>query len=319
MSLRTLIEAWNRFFFEPQPPTPIALFRILYGVVVTVNLLLMFPDWLAWYGVRAWMSLSTMYKMEPGMRLNLFTVMPQSDVWVSALFWVSLASAVLLTFGLLTRISSIAVFLCLTSVHERNLFAIHSGDTFLRVAGFFLVFAPAGAAFSVDRLIRLRLGKEAHDVRPRSPWAQRMIQFELSLVYFFAFWWKSLGAPWVNGTALYYVEHLDEFRRFPVPAWFQAPLLVKLGSWLTLVLEFSLGVLIWFRELRYPLLLCGVLFHLTLEYWLNVPMFQWDVLTAYVLFIHPDDLERALAFLGRLRRHSFEHARNQFLRVGKTL
>jgi hypothetical protein len=46
------------------------------------------------------------------------------------------------------------------------------------------------------------------------------------------------------------------------------------------------------------LLVLGLLFHLCLEYSLNIPMFQWDVLTAYVLFIQPADLER----IGRAAR-----------------
>jgi hypothetical protein len=185
------------------------------------------------------------------------------------------------------------VFLCLTSIHQRNLYINHGGDTFLRVAGFFLIFAPAGAAFSIDRFIRVRKGKESAELQPRSPWAQRMIQFELSLIYLTSFWWKSMGAPWVDGTALYYVTHLEEVQRFPLPHWIQRPLILKLGSWFALALEFSLGVLIWFKEVRYPLLLLGLMFHLTLEYALNIPMFQWDVLSAYVLFIEPADLTRA--------------------------
>jgi hypothetical protein len=64
------------------------------------------------------------------------------------------------------------------------------------------------------------------------------------------------------------------------------------GSWLALALEFSLGVLIWLRPLRYPLLFLGLLFHLCLEYALNLPMFEWDILAAYVLFIEPADIER---------------------------
>jgi hypothetical protein len=304
VSLRAVIAAWNEFFFKPQSPIPVALFRIFYGVVVIANLLLLRPDWFAWYGTHAWMSLSTMYKVESGMRLNLFTVIPQTDPWVEAVFWASLAAAILLTTGLFTRLSSIAVFLCLTSIHERNLFIFHSGDAFLRVAGFFLMFAPAGAAFSIDRWVRVSKGKEEPEIMPRSPWAQRMIQFELALLYFTAFWWKSMGAPWVNGTALYYVTYLAEIHRFPVPGWVQTPLLMKLGSWATLVVEFSLGVLIWFRELRYPLLVLGVLFHLYLEYWLNIPMFNWNVLCAYVLFIEPADLERT----GRSIRARITHA-----------
>jgi len=293
VSWRVLSKAWNEFFFAPQSPVPIALFRILYGLAIIANLILLHSDWLNWFGAHAWVTLPTMTKVEPGTRINLFKLMPPADSWVEALFWVFLAFAVLLTIGLLTRVSSVAVFLCLASIQQRSLFITHGGDTFLRVAGFFLMFAPAGAALSIDRLIRVRTGRESGEIQPRSPWAQRMIQIELSLLYFVSFWWKSMGAPWVNGTALYYVSHLEEFRRFPLPGWLQQPIFLKLGTWFTLALEFSLGVLIWIKEFRYPLLALGLLFHLGIEYAMNVPMFQWDVLPAYVLFIDPADLKRA--------------------------
>jgi len=291
--LKSLLDAWNSFFFAPQSPLPIALFRILYGLLVIATLLLLRPDWLTWYGPHAWVSLPTMHTLEPGSRLDLFTIIPQNDVWIEALFWVFLASAGLLTVGLFTRFNSLLVFLCLTSIQQRNLYVTSGGDTFLRLAGFFLIFAPAGAALSVDRLIQIRRGKEGASILPRSPWAQRMIQFELALLYFSSFCWKVQGAPWIQGTALYYVYHLDEFHRFPLPSLFLRPTMLKLGTWLALALEFSLGVLIWIKELRYFILALGVLFHLWLEYSLNIPMFEWDVLAAYVLFIEPDDMTRA--------------------------
>src|SRR5690242_17971317 len=99
MSLRKFADAWNRFFFEPRSPLPICLFRILYGLLVVANLILLRPDWQAWFGTHAWISVQTMYKVEPGLRLNLFTVMPESDAWVQALYWVFLASAICLTIG----------------------------------------------------------------------------------------------------------------------------------------------------------------------------------------------------------------------------
>ena len=63
---------------------------------------------------------------------------------------------------------------------------------------------------------------------------------------------------------------------------------------IALAAEFLLGTAIWIRKFRYPLLVFGVLFHLSLEWAINVPMFQWDVLSSYVLFIDPADLDRAL-------------------------
>jgi Vitamin K-dependent gamma-carboxylase len=293
MRLRWLVAAWNNFFFAPRSPLPVALFRILYGTMVTATLVLLHRDWLAWYGAHPWVSMATVQQLEPGTRLNVFTIIPQNNHYIETLFWVFLAAAMCLTIGLLTRLSAATVFLCLTSIQQRNLYITHGGDTFLRVAGFFLIFAPAGAAMSVDRFIRLRKGKEGPQIQPRSPWAQRMIQFELALMYFMSFWWKSLGHPWVNGTALYYVIHFDEIRRFPIPDWIAQPAIVKLGSWFTLALEFALGTLVWIKEFRYPLLLLGLLFHLCLEYLFNIPLFQWDILAGYVLFIDPADIARA--------------------------
>jgi hypothetical protein len=293
VNLRSLAGSWNTFFFAPQSPVPIAVFRIFYGVLVVATLLMLHPDWWVWYGPHAFVSLSTMHEMEPGTRINLFSLIPQNGAWINGFFWLALTSASLLTAGLLTRVSSVIVFLCLTSIDQRNLYILHGGDTFLRIAGFFLIFAPAGAALSLDRLIRVQSGMETGPIAPRSPWAQRVIQFQLSLLYFAAFCWKVQGAPWIHGTALYYVYHLEELHRFPLPSWFFNPIVLKMGSWSALALEFSLGTLIWIKDLRYYLLACGLLFHFLIEYSLNIPLFEWDVLSAYILFIDPADLYRA--------------------------
>jgi hypothetical protein len=130
-----------------------------------------------------------------------------------------------------------------------------------------------------------------------------------------SFWWKMKGHAWLHGSALYYVTHLQEIQRFPLPAWTQTPMVLKLGSWSTLVLEFSLGVLIWYRRFRYPLLLLGLLFHLSLEYAFNLPMFEWDVLTAYVLFIDAGDLSRAGAWVSSLFAMRLFSARSSGIKV----
>jgi hypothetical protein len=290
---------WNTFFFAKQSPVPIALFRIAYGISVIATLLLLRSDWQAWFGTHAWISLPTVQTLEPGPRLNLFTIIPQSDGWIDALFWVFLGSAILLTVGLLTRINSVIVFVCLASIHQRNLFITHGGDTFLRLAGFFLMFAPAGAALSFDQMIRIWRGKRDASSGPQRPWAQRMIQIQLSLLYFGAFCSKIKSPSWLNGSALYYVYHLESFRRFPVPSWFLNPTMLKLESWSAVAIEFSLAVLISVKQLRYIVLALGLLLHLWLEYSLNISLFQWDVLSAYILFVDPADASQVWSWIKR--------------------
>lgn len=298
MSLRSLARAWNEFFFGPQQPTPVALFRIFYGLLVLADLILLRPDWQIWFGPRGLVGPDTMRAIEAGPRINVFTFLGHSAFWTDAVFWILLASTLMLIVGFQTRASSIVVWVLLASLHQRNLMITNSGDTILRATGFFLMFAPAGAAYSVDRWLRRRRGKEGAEIPDHSPWAQRMIQIELSLVYLMTFWAKSQGQSWVDGTALHYVHHLDQFRRFPVPAFFLDPFMVVIETWLTLAIEFALGVLVWFKELRYPVLLAGVLLHLSLEYAMNVPLFQWIMMATLVTFVYPADLAHALAWLG---------------------
>jgi hypothetical protein len=68
---------------------------------------------------------------------------------------------------------------------------------------------------------------------------------------------------------------------------------LKIGTWFTLAFEFSFGILVWFRETRYAMLMIGVLFHLSIEYTLNIQLFEWMMLATYVVFLYPDDLNRA--------------------------
>src|SRR4051812_1037017 len=105
MTLKSLARAWNQFFFEPVSPVPVALFRICLSLVVLVDLLLVRRDWLVWFGPRGLVTLKTMQLMEPGPRINLFTLLPQTDFWINAVFWVLLLSAICLGLGLFTRVS----------------------------------------------------------------------------------------------------------------------------------------------------------------------------------------------------------------------
>jgi hypothetical protein len=293
---RSIVDSWNEFFFKPQRPTPVALFRILYGLLNIANLALLRPDWFTWYGPHAFMSMETMNSASPGPRLNLFVLLPQTDFAVNAFFWIFMACAISLTVGYMTRFSCVAVYLCLMSIHERNLFILNGVDTVMSVTGFFLMLAPADGALSVDRLRRIWAGREGPEVPLYSPWAQRMIQLQMSVGYLSTFSVKMMGKAWRNGTAIYYALGLNDFRRFPVP--FANHLIVtKLLTWSTLVIEFSIGFLVWFRSLRYAVLIAAFLLHMSIEYAMNLPLFEWMMVSTYVTFLYPEDLSKAWAWI----------------------
>jgi hypothetical protein len=51
------------------------------------------------------------------------------------------------------------------------------------------------------------------------------------------------------------------------------------------------------QELRYKVLWAGVMLHVSLEYAMNVPLFQWIMLSSFVTFVYPADVVRAIDWL----------------------
>ena len=293
MTIRELRASVGEFFFKPISPYPLGVFRIAFGLCVCATLLLLHGDWLAWFGVHGWINMDTIEKAESGFRLNLFTALPADDTWYTGLYWLLLISSVALTLGIWARLSSIVVFLGLNSLNQRMPLILHGGDTFLRISAFFLMFAPSGAALSLDAAIKNAIGlSRAANATRISPLAQRLIQYQLAVVYLMSFWWKVNGKAWRNGTALFYVVNLREIQRFPIPGFFHDARILHLGAWAAMSFELLFPLLIWFRPFRNPLLLAGLLFHLCLEYALNIPMFQWDMLCAYALFLDAGQIRR---------------------------
>lgn len=290
MRLRTFADGWNRYFFEPSPVTTVAVFRILFGALILAYGALLAPDLLTWFGQDGAISPATMRRYLVGPRLSVFPLLASGDSSVYLAFGALMVSAFSLMIGFRTRLASILVFVLLVSFHHRNTFILNSGDSVLRVLSFLLIFTHAGAELSVDRLIRVRRGLERVDEVPlRSPWAFRLMQLQFALVYLATFLWKIDGNAWVDGTALYFASRLTEFKGLYVPFFFEYMALIKLGTWAALAIEFALGALFWVRSLRPYLLASGVLLHLGIELTMTIPLFEWIMLSALILFLEPDE------------------------------
>ncbi|HTS28626.1 MAG TPA: HTTM domain-containing protein [Bryobacteraceae bacterium] len=286
--IRAFSDAWHRFFFTPQRPTMLAIYRIVFAAIVLLNLFLEYPDWLTWFGEHGLLTLTSL----PGRtaKFSLFAIWPHSDAATNALFWIIVVFAIFLLAGLLSRISSVVVFVALLSLHKRNPMILSGGDVLLRLDAFFMMFAPTGAALSVDQLVRRRFGRQSKETKLVLPWAQRMIQIQTTLVYLSTVYWKFRGHTWLDGSALYYVLHLTEFRQFPVPFANNA-VIGRVLTWSALATEISLGTIVWVRRARYWVLLAGVCLHSAIEYALNIPLFSLTIVATYLNFVDPHDLD----------------------------
>jgi hypothetical protein len=292
MTLQALWQAWHAFWFEPKSPTPVAIFRILFGLLIMQTALVQsWPGWLIWYGNHAVVPLPAVkqyfWHLEP--RFDLLLALPPDDRWVIAFFWIFVLAAFFVAIGFLTRYSMIFIAISLVSMHHHQPFNINGGDSYLRLMSIFLAFSYAGEAFSVDNLIKRWQGKEVGN-KQYCPWAQRMLQIQMALVYWNSFWCKVSGTQWLDGTAVYYATRLDDLMRFPLPYLVDNLWFCKCLTWYTLVVEFGMWTLVWFKELRYIFLAGALILHLGIDTVINLPVFEWAFVAGLVNFLEPEDI-----------------------------
>jgi len=300
MRVMGIFKWWDRFLFEPVSPITISVFRILFGLLILGHCILYIPELENFFSDRGILTLRVAQDYSGMNRLNLFNILPPDFATAVVLMSVLLLAAVSLTVGFCSRLSALVVFVLITSFHHRNVIVLHSGDSLLRSISFVMIFAQSGAAFSVDRWIRIYRGREKPGpLQPKAPWAQRLIQIQLALVYIATFRWKIEGEFWIDGTAVYYASRLPECSRFPIPLLLTYLPLIKLMTWTTLLVEFACGILIWFRDIRYYVLVAGLLLHLGLEWSMNIPLFQWIMMFTLVTFIYPEHMQKAVDWLKR--------------------
>lgn len=283
-------EAWERFWFAPTSTSVVALWRIAFGLVALAWTVALGPDLFTFFsddGIqstqpRGWSW--TLLEQTPG------------GVALVALYSLLLLACLALIVGFQSRLAALIVFVLMLSFQRRMPWILNSGDVVLRVTAFFMIFAPSGAALSVDRWRNAR--DRFWEFPKRAPWALRLMQVQLSVIYLSAVWSKMQGDTWNNGTAVYYAFSVNSIHRFPVPDFvLENVLLVNLLTYGTLLAEASIGVLVWNRVARPYVLALGVGLHLGIDYAIEVVLFSQAIFVAYTAFVSPRWLDARLVRL----------------------
>jgi hypothetical protein len=297
-SLNQITTAWNKFFFEEKSTDGIALFRIIWMGLILIYFLIDLGNIHDFYGPEAIISFGTARSQFPDLHANLFNLFNPSYEATHGLLIVYGISLVLSVFGLFTRWSLVVALLCMTSLHQRNIWLLSSSEMLMRAITLFLIFSPCGHSLSIDSLLG-RFYSQFRQKRMWSVWALRLIQIQISVVYLWTFWHKLKGDTWIDGTAVYYATRLESMRNFSIPYLMDSTLFLKFLTWSTLVLEFSLGALIWIKEFRKPVIFIGILFHLGIEFMMTIPFFELYMIALLINFFTPEELK---SFVDNLRK-----------------
>jgi uncharacterized membrane protein YphA (DoxX/SURF4 family) len=301
---QSFVAAWERFFHGRIDARRMALVRISYGLLMLMYLAILYPDLETWFGPVGLVPADVYEQARMPHQWSVLRWLPTDPQaagdWLRCVFWLHFASAAMLAMGFLTRINAVVVFVLLVSWQNRNPLIWDGEDPLFRLIGFYLLLMPSGRAWSIDRW--LFHGRE-QSCAMASAWPLRLVQLQMTIVFVSAAICKLGGEDWVDGIALSYVGRLDDtFGKFPVPSvMFETPLIVRLMTWLVIIVELVAPLLLWFRETRRWALALIVVFHLANEYAMYLFLFHWIMLVGWSTFLTSQDLSW-FSFLAPVRR-----------------
>lgn len=260
-SFKKILKTYDRFFFEVKPTEGIAVFRIFWMTLIFAYYLLDISNIQDFYGPHALVSFKTFLGQFPQEDFNIFHFFKPGYEMTYGLMLVYGISIVFSLVGFYTRTSLIVSFICMVSLHQRNIWAFGQSELLMRTVTFLLIFSPCGHSLSLDAF----LGRYFSGFRKRRNWpmwSQRLIQIQISAIYLWSVWQKMRGETWLDGSAVYYLTRLESVKSFSLPFIMDSMPILKIMTWFTLLAELSLGSLIWSEKLRKPVIAFGLFFHL---------------------------------------------------------
>ncbi|EKF25348.1 vitamin K-dependent gamma-carboxylase family protein [Mycolicibacterium hassiacum DSM 44199] len=288
----SFVQKWREFFFTPQPTYTLGLVRIAFGLLALMWSIEVGQDLYDRFGATRFVPKTS----SPDYLWSIFQLFPSDDALM--LGWIVLmAASVALIVGWHTRIAAILVFVLIMSFERQNPWIFNGGDALIRLEALFIALAPSGAALSLDE--RRRTGS-FFSAQEREIWVLRLIQIQLSVIYLSTVIAKLRGETWQNGTAVSYALRLKDIQLIPVPeSLVGSPLFSQTLTWGTLLIEAGIAILVWNRRWRLPVLLAGVVLHLSITLTLAIGFFSFAMFVLYLAFVPP---ERAEAFAKGVQR-----------------
>jgi len=289
-------EGWNRFWFTPSDTTTLGALRVLVGLLALYFHLSWCADLVPLLSTEGLISVETVEQLGPGRTTFSYYNLLHSpgELWTAHLL--GAAVLLLLTVGVLTRVTSVLSLIVVLSLVHRAPLVTAEAEPILTMLLFYLCLVPAGRSLSVDAWrARRKAGSEAES--PAPTWtatvATRLIQVHLSALYLLMALVKIGGDTWWEGSAVWWLITRTEQRLIDM-TWLHAhPFAINLWTHSIVLFELVFGLLIWNRTAR-PLLLgiSGLM-------WLSLALVTGKILFCTLMFV------AGLAFVSPIAMRSF--------------
>lgn len=282
-----LLGTIDRFFMAPADLRMVDVSRRLFGLLVLIYVAALWPDRHLFFGPGSYLTADAAPKVIDPDVWGLWDVFPNSNWSITIALALLALSGVMLIIGRFPRLAAAAAFFLFVCIQHGNIMLFDGEDIVFRLFAFFLIFVPP----------RRELQPVESDSGQPHPsgypaWPMRLFQLQVCLIFFCTAIQKSNGGAWLDGTAVYYTLRLDDLSGFPLPSAITESIgWLKLLTWTTLLMEFLVPFLIWFRQTRWFCIVVALMFHLGTDYSMNLHLFHPVMMVGWLTFVRYDELQ----------------------------
>jgi hypothetical protein len=280
------------YFVKPfEQGFKIALFRkVLYGFLIlnTISLLPIAYELFSYNGIvgsGGWNTDLPWYTQGTKAILNALSHPINSQY--SWIFWFfifgQLFFLVLGILGKWRRLSSIMIYFFTVNLFLKGYLMFTGGEALVNILLFYLIFMDE----KVDEAAR---NYQLQNILNNTFYIVIIVQ--ICVLYFFSTFYKLIDPHWWSGEAMMYISRVDAFSGNTLKFLFaDHPNVSKAASWMVLFYQGAFPILVWIKKVKIPLLITGVIFHLSISIFMGIFTFGIVMIITYLLFLNDHHIQ----------------------------
>ncbi|MBD2628440.1 HTTM domain-containing protein [Trichormus variabilis] len=263
----------------------LAAFRIGISLIILTDLFTRFGDLTAHYSDVGVLPRALLAQVAKPGYWSLHAISGE-PIFQVLLFAIAALFALLMLVGYRTRVVTIASWVLLISLHNRNPALIFAADDVLRALLFWAMFLPWGACYSLDSALNTSHRQLPERVVSGATFA---LMCQQCFIYIFSAAIKTKSPIWVDGSAVYYALSFDQYVTPFGHFLLNVQPILKVFTQITLVLEW-IGPLVIFIPFRNNLFRMGAVItfiglHAGFGLTLNIGIFPFLSIFSWLAFL----------------------------------
>ncbi|MCH2197497.1 MAG: HTTM domain-containing protein [Flavobacteriales bacterium] len=276
--MKELAIRYTELLSEIRHPNVMRLFRFLAYAWMFFNALYFFPIRHQMWGEY---SMIMSFHPEQSVTINFAYLLDHQRALALPAFYAYIISIALAVVGIGGRLVRMVVFFLSWLLYYACVPAFNSSFLLFNIFSFFLMFFGRKGGGPIDAIFS-----------NIAFWACR-VQF--LLVYSIAGGYKLTGQTWLNGSSLWYALHLDHFTR-PWLLELMKPMkgVLMALTYFGVIYQLVFPFLVWFKRIKTPLFIAGILFHAFIGIGMRLPEFGLAMIVGYSLFMSEETAEKVV-------------------------